>query len=207
MGCHFLLQCVKVRSEREVAQSCPTLSNPMDCSPPGSSIHRIFQARVLEWGAIAFYVPIKFFELSRCLDLQVQPQSWGWWSTGGTAETQSQLHSWFSNTSISLAILLISFSSAPLSPTMNLSFKRERSHSCIPNTEFRSRGLSWNFVYVNIRLQLYTNSRFSPPEKWNSLLGPRSRTCCLWPNVSNCCFWIACINVCLFSEGVTMIVY
>ena len=54
MGCHFLLQCVKVKSESEVAQSCPTLTNPMDCSPPGSSVHGIFQARVLEWGAIAF---------------------------------------------------------------------------------------------------------------------------------------------------------
>ena len=54
VGCHFLLQCVKAKSEREVAQSCPTLSNPMDCSLPGSSIHGIFQARVLEWGAIAF---------------------------------------------------------------------------------------------------------------------------------------------------------
>ena len=54
VGCHFLLQCMKVKSEREVAQSCPALSDPMDCSPPGSSIHRIFQARVLEWGAIAF---------------------------------------------------------------------------------------------------------------------------------------------------------
>ena len=54
VGCHFLLQCMKVRSEREVAQLCPTLSDPMDCSPPGSSIHGIFQARVLEWGAIAF---------------------------------------------------------------------------------------------------------------------------------------------------------
>ena len=45
---------MKVKSEREVAQSCPTLSNPMNCSPPGSSVHGIFQARVLEWGAIAF---------------------------------------------------------------------------------------------------------------------------------------------------------
>ena len=54
VGCHFLLQCMKVKSESEVAQSCPTLSNPMDCSLPGSSIHGIFQARVLEWGAIAF---------------------------------------------------------------------------------------------------------------------------------------------------------
>ena len=52
VGCHFLLQCMKVKSE--VAQSCLTLSNPMDCSPPGSSVHGIFQARVLEWGAIAF---------------------------------------------------------------------------------------------------------------------------------------------------------
>ena len=54
VGCHFLLQCVKVKSESEVAQSCLTLSDPMDCSLPGSSIHGIFQARVLEWGAIAF---------------------------------------------------------------------------------------------------------------------------------------------------------
>ena len=56
VGCHFLLQCMKVKSESEVAQLCPTLSDPMDCSPPGSSIHGIFQARVLEWGAIAFSV-------------------------------------------------------------------------------------------------------------------------------------------------------
>ena len=52
VGCHFLLQCRKVKSESEVAQSCPTLSDPMDCSLPGSSVHGIFQARVLEWGAI-----------------------------------------------------------------------------------------------------------------------------------------------------------
>ena len=52
-GCHFLLQCVKVKSESEVAQSCLTLSDPMNCSLPGSSTHGIFQARVLEWGAIA----------------------------------------------------------------------------------------------------------------------------------------------------------
>ena len=54
LGCHFLLQCMKVKSESEVVQSCPTLRDPMDCSPPGSSIHGIFQARALEWGAIAF---------------------------------------------------------------------------------------------------------------------------------------------------------
>ena len=54
VGCHFLLQCMKMKSESEVAQSCLTLSNPMDCSLPGSSIHGIFQARVLDWGIIAF---------------------------------------------------------------------------------------------------------------------------------------------------------
>ena len=54
VGCHFLLQCMNVKSESEVAQSCPTLRNPIDCSLPGSFIHGIFQARVLEWGAIAF---------------------------------------------------------------------------------------------------------------------------------------------------------
>ena len=54
VGCHFLLQCMKVKSESEVTESCPTLSDPMDCSLPGSSVHGIFQARVLEWGAVAF---------------------------------------------------------------------------------------------------------------------------------------------------------
>ena len=54
VGCHFLLQCMKVKSESEVAQSCLTLSDLMDHSLPGSSAHGIFQARVLEWGAIAF---------------------------------------------------------------------------------------------------------------------------------------------------------
>ena len=56
VGCHLLLQCMKVKSESEVSQLCLILSNPMDCSLPGSSIHGIFQARVLEWGAIAFSV-------------------------------------------------------------------------------------------------------------------------------------------------------
>ena len=56
VGCHFLLQCVKVKSESEVAPSCPTLRDPMDCSLPGSFIHGIFQERVLEWVAIAFSV-------------------------------------------------------------------------------------------------------------------------------------------------------
>ena len=54
VGCYFPLQCMKVKSESEVTQLCPTLGNPMDCSLPGSSAHWIFQPRVLEWGAIAF---------------------------------------------------------------------------------------------------------------------------------------------------------
>ena len=54
VGCHFLLQGMKVKSESEVAQSCLTLCDPMDCILPGPSIHGIFQTRVLEWGAIAF---------------------------------------------------------------------------------------------------------------------------------------------------------
>ena len=54
MACQFFLQCMKVKSESEVTQSCPTFSDQMDCSLPGSSVHGIFQARVLEWGAIAF---------------------------------------------------------------------------------------------------------------------------------------------------------
>ena len=54
VGCHFLLQCMKLKSESEVAQLRPTLSDLMDCSPPGSSVRGIFQAKVLEWGAITF---------------------------------------------------------------------------------------------------------------------------------------------------------
>ena len=54
VGCHCLLQCMKVKSGSEVVQSCPTPSDPMDCSLPGSSVHGICQATVLEWGAIAF---------------------------------------------------------------------------------------------------------------------------------------------------------
>ena len=55
VGCHFLLQCIKVKSKSEVAQPCLTLRDPTDCSLPGFSIHGIFQARVLEWGAITYY--------------------------------------------------------------------------------------------------------------------------------------------------------
>ena len=56
VDCHFLLQCRKVKTESEDTQSCLILSDPMDCSLPGSSIHGIFQARVLEWGTIAFFI-------------------------------------------------------------------------------------------------------------------------------------------------------
>ena len=64
---------MKVKSEREVAQSCPTLSHPMDCSPPGSSVHGIFQARVLEWGAIAF-LSISLSAIKVLLQKEVKPR-------------------------------------------------------------------------------------------------------------------------------------
>ena len=94
VGCHFLLQCIKVKSESEVTQSCPAISDPMDCSLPGSSVHGIFQARVLEWGAIAFsHLPINkgrwdedlwkpasailYFELLRTKSRRISLQPWG----------------------------------------------------------------------------------------------------------------------------------
>ena len=64
VGCHFLLQRMKVKSESEASQSCLTLRNPMDCRLPGSSVHGIVQARVLEWGAIAFVVLLLLLLLS-----------------------------------------------------------------------------------------------------------------------------------------------
>ena len=74
VGCHFLLQCMKVKSKREVAQSCRTLSDPMECSPPGSSIHGIFQARVLEWGAIAFS---NIDQWNKIDGLEIYPHTYG----------------------------------------------------------------------------------------------------------------------------------
>ena len=56
VGCHFPLQCMKLKSESEVAQLCPSLRDPMDCSLQGSFVHGIFQARVLEWGAISYII-------------------------------------------------------------------------------------------------------------------------------------------------------
>ena len=77
VGCHFLLQCMKMKSESEVTQSCPTLSDPMDCSLPGSSVHGIFQARVLEWGAIAFSTPeIRSHFLDDIVERWKQPETW-----------------------------------------------------------------------------------------------------------------------------------
>ena len=69
VGCHFLLQCMKVKSEREVAQSCPTLRDRMDCSLPGSSLHGIFQARVLELSAIAFSRHLLYSQTNPVKDL------------------------------------------------------------------------------------------------------------------------------------------
>ena len=70
VGCHFLLQCMKVKSESEVSQSCLTLRDPMDCSRPGSSVHGIFQARVLEWVGIAFSNKIWLAPLNCGMPLQ-----------------------------------------------------------------------------------------------------------------------------------------
>ena len=75
VGCHFLLQCMKVKRESEVAQLCPTPSDPMDCSLPGSSIHGIFPARVLEWGAIAF-MKIKVLLKLFTSDWDLNPRGW-----------------------------------------------------------------------------------------------------------------------------------
>ena len=96
VGFHFLLQCMKVKSESEVAQLCPTLSNPMDCRLPGSSIHGIFQARVLEWGAIVnpllrtpIYVGMVggamsvLYNSSPLSAMSAEPQGDPWWKLEG----------------------------------------------------------------------------------------------------------------------------
>ena len=70
VGCHFLLQSMKMKSKSEVAQLCPTLSDPMDCSLPGSSIHGIFQARLLEWGAIALCIITRYRNQTRILKVR-----------------------------------------------------------------------------------------------------------------------------------------
>ena len=103
VGCHFLLQFLKGKSEREVAQSCPTLSDPMDCSLPDSSIHGIFQARVLDWGAIAFSVLVaREMQIKTTMRYHLTPvrraitkkstnkQCWG-----GCREKGTLLHCWW----------------------------------------------------------------------------------------------------------------
>ena len=98
VGCHFLLQCMKVKSESEVAKSCLTLSNPMDWSLPGSSIHGIFQARALEWGAITFSRCCQMSSLGQnspdlkpfCTSCYLQFLiSWRWLSSLGQTEINS----------------------------------------------------------------------------------------------------------------------
>ena len=77
MGCHFLLQCMKVKSESEVAQSCLSLLDAVDCSFPGSSVHGIVQARALEWGAFAFSMDVRgccFLHSSHFLPPPLCPQ-------------------------------------------------------------------------------------------------------------------------------------
>ena len=69
VGCHFLLQGIKVKSESEVTQSSPTLSDPMNCNLPGSSVHGLFQARVLEWGAIAFSSDLAYIWLKTIITI------------------------------------------------------------------------------------------------------------------------------------------
>ena len=99
VGCHFLLPCMKVKSESEVAQSCPTLHDPMGCSLRGSSVHGSSQARVLEWDAIAFSRKTvwTFLKKQKIWRMKWQPtpvllpgKSHGWRSLVGSMGSQSQ---------------------------------------------------------------------------------------------------------------------
>ena len=101
VGCHFLLQCMKVKSQSEVAQSYLTLSDPMDCSLPGFSVHGIFQARVLEWGAIAFSIWASTEELvliEKHMNLVQQTLTnfllWSW-HCGGYGDTKTNQRDFF----------------------------------------------------------------------------------------------------------------
>ena len=126
VGCHFFLQCRKVKSESEVTQSCLTLCNPMDCSLPGSPVHGIFQARVLEWGAIAFsvsffsfiqfYCPSRVQLTSNCLRKSSLTALAHMlfsllWSTAACNESQFKGKSYFWITSCVLVLMLYSFPS------------------------------------------------------------------------------------------------
>ena len=114
VGCHCLLQCMKVKSEREVSQSCLTLSDSMDCSPPGSSIHGIFQARVLEWGAIAFS------EEYVCCSINQNLALWGGGGEGA-AEMKKLSLVWESDSGFSLISLMeIKSGLSPLTTCVNI---------------------------------------------------------------------------------------
>ena len=76
VGCHFLLQCMKVKRESEVAQLCWTVCDPMDCSLPGSSVHGIFQGRVLEWGAMAFSGSESYIVLNSSFFWKIRTTRW-----------------------------------------------------------------------------------------------------------------------------------
>ena len=75
MGCHFLLQCMKVKSQSEVIQSCPTLSDPMGCSLPGSNVHGLFQTRELEWGDVSIAMSNGLFSVFFLYDIFEMPDS------------------------------------------------------------------------------------------------------------------------------------
>ena len=97
VGCHFLLQCMKVKSKSEVVQLCPTLSDPMDCSPPSSSVHGIFQTRVLEWSAIAFsakkrLAPMKEGQLEDCMSRHMAGLSQGQRGNGAELSPRALLY-------------------------------------------------------------------------------------------------------------------
>ena len=100
VGCHFLLQCMKVKSESEVTQLCPTLHDPMDCSLPGSSIHWIFQARVLEWVAIAFSAS----DVKSCPTLCNKEQAWRTGKNTGV-DSHSHLQGIFPTQGLNLGLL------------------------------------------------------------------------------------------------------
>ena len=118
VGCHFLLQYRKVKSESEVAQSCLTLSDPMDCSLPGSSIHGIFQARVLEWDAIA--LPSRLIQ-SPCLSF-----------LSHTANACWLCYSFHTSHPLPMSTSLVSMSLSPLLPCKEiLQYHFPRFHICV----------------------------------------------------------------------------